>query len=188
MLVGIPFCRILIGGAIGIFRLRSFFASRRSYCAQDDSVRGEMGLAAMASRPAEPESDRGVVARLKPCPPANHSGPGPKLDSVSSHDSQETIFRPAGACCFLRFPTACAVGCILAPLRGWGCPRVSGRGWECPRYMGSAGLCGLPRRCQASMYWARGFLPRNPGGARRRLLRPAITLIGRMYQVFVGIR
>jgi len=44
MLVGIPLCRILIGGAIGIFRLRSFFASRRSYCAQDDSVRGEMGV------------------------------------------------------------------------------------------------------------------------------------------------
>jgi len=74
VLVGIPCCRILIGGTIGIFRLRSFFASRRSYCAQDDSARGEMGVAAMASRPAGPESNRGVGARLKPCPPTNCAG------------------------------------------------------------------------------------------------------------------
>jgi len=43
---GIPCCVILIRQRLGIFRLRSFFASRRSYCAQDDRVRGGMGLAA----------------------------------------------------------------------------------------------------------------------------------------------
>jgi hypothetical protein len=35
---GIPFCVILIRRRVGILRLRSSFASRRSYCAQDDSV------------------------------------------------------------------------------------------------------------------------------------------------------
>jgi len=30
------------------------------------------------------------------------------------------FFRPFGACSFLLVvPTACAVGCILSPLRGW---------------------------------------------------------------------
>jgi len=42
---------------LGIFRLRSFFASRRSYSAQDDSARGEMGVGCEWSRAlAEPES------------------------------------------------------------------------------------------------------------------------------------
>jgi len=31
---------------------------------------------------------------------------------------RELLFRPAGACLFRTFPTACAVGCILTPLRG----------------------------------------------------------------------
>jgi hypothetical protein len=37
ILVGIPFGVIQIRWHVGIFRLRSFFASRGSYCAQDDS-------------------------------------------------------------------------------------------------------------------------------------------------------
>jgi hypothetical protein len=52
-----------------IFRLRSFFASRRSYCAQDDSVTGEMGAGCKwgrALRGLSRNRSRGGMAEAMP--------------------------------------------------------------------------------------------------------------------------
>jgi hypothetical protein len=64
---GIPSCVIVIRRRVGIFRLRSFFALRRSCCAQDDSVWGEMGLLRRVASCGVLTGIRAVVVWLKPC-------------------------------------------------------------------------------------------------------------------------
>jgi hypothetical protein len=42
-------------------------------------------------------------------------------------EGREGLFRPCGAWGYFCFaPTACAVGCVLAPLRGWVGGRTGG--------------------------------------------------------------
>jgi len=139
-----PWCCISIGTAIGIFRLRSFFASRRSYCAQGDSVRGEVGLAAVESRTL-----RGLNRHK------SHGGRAEAMPSQDSRARMPVLHRCCGrpACAFAgvcslarecRDPSLESAASPRTPLpqddRWWG---FSGRRDQACRELGASG--GLTR-------------------------------------------
>ena len=104
--------------------------------------------------------------------------------------SDEGFFRPSGAWLTLcaRHPTACAVGCILAPLRG--CLRLRGIGFAAA--LGFAALASRHSgrhqrfsRCQASLYFS--YFAFLEFGVRRTPGWLWVDSMGRMYQVLVGI-